>query len=130
MRLFKPSKLLWGLPLALLALTAGPAHAHGVQWGVSVGSPGVAVGVGSGPVYVAPPPVYVPPPPVYVAPPPVYVPPRRVMHVQPDPVYVVPAPPVVYEHRYYPPGGYYSAPPVPTPYYDGFGWRSAPAKKK
>ena len=77
MRLFKPSKLLWGLPLALLALAAGPAHAHGVQWGVSVGSPGVAVGVGSGPVYVAPPPVYVPP--------------RRVMHVQPDPVYVVPA---------------------------------------
>lgn len=68
--------------LAATVLAGGAAHAHGVNWSLSIGVPGVA--------FHAPAPVYAPP--VVVAPPGYYYgypPPPRVYYA---PVYVAPAP--------------------------------------
>jgi len=93
--------------LAFLAM-ATPAQAHGVNWAVGVGVPGVSVGVSNGgallvgaqPVYAAPPVVYAPPPVTY-APPPVSYAPAPVYYganyYRPAPVYM---PPVVYGGRW------------------------------
>lgn len=101
--------------LALLAL-ATPAQAHGVNWAVGVGVPGVSVGVSNGgalyvgaqPVYAAPV-AYAAPPVAYAAPPVVYAPPPVVY--SPPPVTYAPAP-VYYGNNYY----------RPAPVVYGGGW--------
>src|SRR5450830_1275488 len=87
-----------GCSLAALAFLsmATPAQAHGVNWAVGVGVPGVSVGVSNGgALYVGAQPVYAAPvayaaPPVVYAPPPVYY---GSNYYRPAPVYM---PPVVY----------------------------------
>jgi hypothetical protein len=67
-----------------LIFAAPFSSAHGVNWSLSIGAPGI----------YAPPVIYAAPPPVvYVQPEPVYV--------RPGPVYVQPAPVVVYSRPYY-----------------------------
>lgn len=93
----------------------GQALAHGVNWAVGVGMPGVSVGVSNGgamyvgaqPVYAAPPVVYAPPPVAYAPPPVAYA---------PAPVAYAP-PPV-----YYGPSYYRAAPVVAAPVFVGGGW--------
>ena len=68
-----------------LIIVAPLSSAHGANWSLSIGSPGI---------YAPPPAVYAPPPVVYVQPEPVYV--------RPGPVYVQPAPVVIYSRPYYP----------------------------
>lgn len=83
-----------GVITALLA-TSAPAQAHGgVQWSVTVGSPGyyyqqppgVTVWPQSNYIYGAPPSAFVPPPPI------VYVSPPVPVYSYPPPVYVNPYP--------------------------------------
>jgi len=78
-----------GLGIAAAGLLTGTANAHGVNWSVTIGSPGFGVWAPA-PIY-APPVVvgavpYYAPPPVYIAPPPVYYAPGYV--VRPAPVWV------------------------------------------
>jgi len=83
-KLFKIPFLRMAAALSLV-IAAPLSSAHGVNWSLSIGSPGI---------YMPPPVAYVPPPPVvYVESEPVYVRPRA--------VYVQPAPVVVYSHPYY-----------------------------
>jgi hypothetical protein len=57
--------------LVLASFAAGPAHAHGVRFGIGIGFP-----IYPAPYYY-PPPAYYYPPPVYVQPAPVYVEPPQ-----------------------------------------------------
>ena len=81
------------LATGVLALSAGAAHAGGVNWSIGINLPPVATVISNGPAYY-PAPVYAPAP-VYYEPPVVY---------RPVPRYYAP-PPVVYRPvpRYYAP---------------------------
>lgn len=94
--------------LAFLAM-ATPAQAHGVNWAVGVGVPGVSVGVSNGgALYVGAQPVYAAPV-AYAAPPVVYAPPP--VAYAPPPVTYAP-PPVYYSSNYYRPAPVYMPPVV------------------
>jgi hypothetical protein len=64
--------------LVLASFAAGPAHAHGVRFGIGIGFP-----IYPAPYYY-PPPAYYYPPPVYVQPAPVYVEPPQAIAPPPQ----------------------------------------------